>query len=182
MIPSGPPSPSLPNETVVTPTIASNPAWAAQGRIYFMFPKGVSQQGTLAAAATHLQRVKDLGFSVIWLMPVMKNASPINNGTGPGYNITDFYAVAPEYGSNEDFRAFMTQAHALGLKVILDITPNHSSRSHPWAVDARAFGEDSPYWSWYEHTMIPHNTNGLGSRTMRTGSPTIPGSANNCST
>lgn len=151
-----------PEQTVVTPTIASNPAWAARGRIYFMFPKGVSQQGTLAAAAAHLQRVRDLGFSVIWLMPVMKNAFPINNGTGPGYNITDFYTVAPEYGTNEDFRAFINQAHALGLKVILDITPNHSSRSHPWAADARAFGEDSPYWSWYEHTMISHNTNGLG--------------------
>lgn len=151
-----------PEQTVVVPGIAWNPAWATAGRIYFMFPKAVSQQGTLAAAATHLQRVKDLGFSVIWLMPVMKNAFPINNGTGPGYNITDFYTIAPEYGTNEDFRSFMTQAHALGLRVILDITPNHSSRSHPWAMDARTYGEDSPTWSWYEHTLIPHNTNGLG--------------------
>ncbi len=151
-----------PDQAVAVPGIAWNPGWATSGRIYFLFPKAVSQQGTLAAAATHLQRVRDLGFSVIWLMPVMKNAFPINNGTGPGYNITDFYTIAPEYGTNEDFRAFMTQAHALGLKVILDITPNHSSRSHPWATDARAYGEDSPFWSWYEHTMIAHNTNGLG--------------------
>ncbi len=151
-----------PDQSVIPPRIAMDPAWARSGRIYFMFPKGMSAQGTLAAAATHLQRVRDMGFNIIWLMPVMKNASPINNGTGPGYNITDFYAVAPEYGSNEDFRSFMSQAHALGMKVILDITTNHSSRSHPWAVDARTYGEDSPYWSWYEHTIIAHNTNSLG--------------------
>ena len=151
-----------PAGSVVSPTLAMNPEWARKGRIYFLFPKGVSSEGTLTAAARHLSRIRNMGFSVIWLMPVMKNAFPINNGFGPGYNITDFYSIAPEYGTNEDFRSFMTQAHALGLRVILDVTPNHSSRSHPWAIDARTYGEDSPYWKWYEHTMIDHNTNGLG--------------------
>jgi glycosidase len=94
---------------------------------------------------------------------------PINTGTGPGYNITDFYNVAPEYGTNQDFRNFVTQAHALGIKVILDITTNHSSRSHPWAIDARTYGEDSPYWSWYERSIIAHNTNGLGQSTDQYG-------------
>jgi glycosidase len=92
----------------------------------------------------------------------MRNGPPIDNWYNPGYNIVDFTAFAPEYGSREDFSDFMQQAHALGIKVILDITPNHSGRNHPWAVHARTYGEDSPYWSWYEHTIIPHNTNGLG--------------------
>jgi len=97
----------------------------------------VSAEGTLNAAAQHLSRIRDLGFNVIWMMPVMKNASPINNGFGPGYNIVDFDNVAPEYGTNQDFKDFVSHAHALGLKVILDVTPNHTGRSHPWAVDAR---------------------------------------------
>lgn len=154
-----------PEGAVVNPTTAMNPAWARKARVYFLFPKAASQEGTLNGAAQRLSYIRDMGFSVIWLMPVMRNAYPINTGTGPGYNIVDFSTVAPEYGTNQDFRNFVTQAHALGIKVILDITTNHSSRSHPWAIDARTYGEDSPYWSWYEHTIIPHNTNGLGQST-----------------
>jgi cyclomaltodextrinase / maltogenic alpha-amylase / neopullulanase len=144
------------------PTYASNPSWAKQARVYFMFPKGITQTGTLNAAALKLQYVHDMGFNVIWLMPVMKNASPINNNTGPGYNIVDFYNVAPEYGTNQDFKNFISQAHALGIKVILDVTPNHSSWMHPWSQDAHTYKTASPYWNWYQHQSIPHNMNGLG--------------------
>jgi len=151
-----------PNGSIDNPTYASNPAWAKSARIYFLFPKGASPEGTLAAAAQRLGRIKQLGFTVVWLMPIMKNAFPINNGVGPGYNIVDFYTVAPEYGTNQDFKDFVDEAHALELKVILDVTPNHTSRFHPWAENARELGALSPYWSWYEHTIIPHNTNGLG--------------------
>ena len=148
--------------SVTTPGYADNPVWARQARVYFLFPKAASPEGNLAGARQRLSAIRDLGFNVIWLMPVMQNASPINQGSGPGYNITDFYNVAPEYGTNQDMKDFVQQAHSYGIKVILDITPNHSSRSHPWAVEARAFGQDSRYWTWYEHSLIPHNTNGLG--------------------
>jgi glycosidase len=148
--------------TVTNPGYADNPEWARKARVYFLFPKAASQEGNLQGARQRLATIRDLGFNVIWLMPVMKNASPINTGSGPGYNITDFYNIAPEYGSNQDMKDFVQQAHSYGIKVILDITPNHSSRSHPWAVEARTYGQDSRYWSWYEHNLIPHNTNGLG--------------------
>jgi len=147
--------------SVTNPTVVTNPLWAQTARVYFLFPKAASSAGTIAAAAQRLPVIRDMGFNVIWMMPVMKNAFPINNGTGPGYNITDFYNVAPEYGTNQDFKNFIAQAHALGMKVILDVTTNHSSRSHPWAIDGRTYGIDSRYWDWYEHTLIPHNTNGL---------------------
>jgi cyclomaltodextrinase / maltogenic alpha-amylase / neopullulanase len=151
-----------PDGSVENPAANNNPAWARAARIYFMFPKAMTSEGTINAAAQHLPRIRDLGFSVIWMMPVMKNASPINNGFGPGYNIVDFETVAPEYGTNQDFRNFVSQAHALGLKVILDVTPNHTGRMHPWSVDGHTYGQDSRYWDWYEHTLIQHNTNGLG--------------------
>jgi glycosidase len=152
----------LPGGQVEIPTIASNPEWAKRARVYFLFPKAATSAGTIAAAATKLPWIRDLGFSVIWMMPVMDNAQPINNGFGPGYDIVDFYNVAPEYGTNQDFKDFVAEAHALGMKVILDVTPNHTSRQHPWCVDAHAYRQDSPYWSWYEHALIPHNDNGLG--------------------
>jgi len=144
------------------PTLSSNPQWAKQARVYFLFPKSFTAQGTIPASTQRLQYIKDMGFNVIWMMPVMKNAYPIDQNYGPGYNITDFYNVAPEYGSNQDFKDFVSQAHALGIRVILDVTPNHTSRFHPWSQDAHLFKQDSRYWNWYEHTTIPHNTNGLG--------------------
>lgn len=144
------------------PGYAGNPTWAKQARVYFLFPKAFTAQGTLNAAAERLQYIHDLGFNVIWMMPVMKNANPIDQNYGPGYNIIDFYNVAPEYGTNQDFKNFVSQAHALGIKVILDVTPNHTSRFHPWSQDAHAFKQDSRYWTWYEHSIIPHNDNGLG--------------------
>ncbi len=139
--------------------IQNNPEWAKQARVYFLFPKAFTQAGTIAAATANLQYVKNMGFNVIWVMPVMKNASPIDQQSGPGYNIVDFYNVAPEYGTNQDFKNFVTQAHSLGLKVILDVTPNHSSWLHPWSVDAHANRLNSPYWNWYEHNNQPDDSN-----------------------
>lgn len=150
------------DSSIVIPTITSNPSWARQARVYFMFPKAMSLAGTINAAALRLQYIKDLGFNVIWLMPVMKNAYPIDNGIGVGYNIVDFYNVAPEYGTNQDLKNFVAQAHALGIRVILDVTPNHTSRFHPWSQDAHLFKTNSFYWNWYEHHTITSNTNGLG--------------------
>ena len=146
----------------VNPSIASNPEWAKRGRIYFLFPRATKANGTINDAAERLPIIKKMGFNIIWMMPVMKNAYPIDNGVGPGYNITDFYNVAPEYGTNKDFKDFVANAHAMDMKVILDVTPNHTSRFHPWSLDAHANKTASPYWNWYEHTKIPHNDNGLG--------------------
>ncbi len=151
-----------PDNSVDGPSGETNPSWARSARIYFLFPKAVSQSGTLSAAALRLPVIRDMGFSVIWLMPVMKNAFPIDNNFGTGYNIVDFYTVAPEYGTNQDLKNFVDQAHSLGLKIILDITPNHSSRFHPWSSDAHTYKMNSVYWNWYEHAEITANTNGLG--------------------
>jgi cyclomaltodextrinase len=150
------------NGSFFFPGYTSNPRWAQEARVYFLFPKAFTSAGTLNAAKLRLQYIKDLGFNVIWLMPVMKNAYPIDNGVGPGYNIVDFYNIAPEYGTNQDMKDFISNAHDLGIKVILDVTPNHTSRFHPWSLDAHTYKQNSFYWNWYEHNKITENTNGLG--------------------
>ena len=142
-------------------TIASVPEWVKRGRVYEMFFKSLTPAGTINAALGYLPYLKSLGVNILWVMPIMENASPINNGPGPGYNISNFVKVAPEYGTNDDFKNFVSQAHLLGLKVILDVTPNHTSSSHQFAQDARIYGQNSFYWNYYEHGKITSNTNNL---------------------
>ncbi len=83
----------------------------------------------------------DLGVTGIWLMPIMQSSSY------HGYDTTDYYAVEDDYGTNEDFRELMEQAHARGIRVIVDLVLNHSSSKHPWFIDAQKRGSD--YRDWY---------------------------------
>lgn len=159
----------LPDGTIEASSFASSPRWARQGRLYELFFKSMTPQGTINAALPYLPYLKSLEVNIIWVMPVMENAAPIDNRSGPGYNIKNLFKVAPEYGTNDDFKNFVRQAHGLGLKVILDVTPNHTSYLHPFVVEARQFGQNSPYWDFYQHAIIPHNTNGLGQDTTADG-------------
>lgn len=159
----------LENGTFQGSTRATVPRWVKQGRLYEMFFKSFTPQGTINAAIPMLPYLRSLGVNILWLMPIMENASPINTRTGPGYNIKNFLKVAPEYGTNDDFKNFVSQAHSLGLKAILDVTPNHTSYLHPFVVEARQFRQNSPYWDFYQHTIVPHNTNGLGQSTTADG-------------
>ncbi len=78
--------------------------------------------------ATH----DDLGVTAIWLMPV--NASPSYHG----YDVTDYRAIEPDYGTLADFQAFLAAAHARGIRVIMDFVMNHCSNQNPWFVSSRA--------------------------------------------
>ncbi len=138
---------------VIPATIKSNPSWVKQARVYEIFIHSFTPEGTLKAAGNRLNYIQAMGFNVIWLMPIMDNNFTID-GVGAGYDIVDFYRVAPEYGTNDDFRAFVDRAHQLGVRVVLDITPNHTSQAHPFAADIRTHREHSRYWSYYQHNLI----------------------------
>lgn len=142
------------NDSVTFPTYASNPEWARMGRIYELFFNSFTPQQTINAATQKLDYLQEMGFNIIWVMPVMKNNQPIDNGSGPGYNIVDFYTVAPQYGTNADFKNLVAQAHQLGMRVILDVTPNHTSFGHPFVINARLYGTNSFYWDFYQHQLI----------------------------
>ncbi len=86
----------------------------------------------------------DLGVTGIWLMPIMQSSSY------HGYDTTDYYAVEDDYGTNEDFRELMEAAHSRGIRVIVDLVLNHSSREHPWfrgSADPRSAHHDWYLWS-----------------------------------
>ncbi len=152
--------------TATGATSATVPQWVKSGRIYSIFFKGLTSQGTINAALPYLNYIKNMGFNIIWILPVMQNAAPIDNGGGPGYNIVDFYTVAREYGTNADFKNFVAQAHQLGLKVILDVTPNHTSYAHPFVTEGRTYRTDSPHWTFYQHQIIPSGDNGVGPQSI----------------
>ncbi|MCC6904457.1 MAG: DUF3459 domain-containing protein [Anaerolineae bacterium] len=83
----------------------------------------------------------DLGVTGIWLMPIM--ASPSYHG----YDVTDYFTVNPDYGTNDDFKALMAAAHERGIVVIMDMVLNHTSSQHPWFQAAQE--GDPEYRDWY---------------------------------
>ena len=83
----------------------------------------------------------DLGVTALWLMPI--HPSPSYHG----YDVTDFYAVNPQYGNMEDFKNFLSEAHKRGIRVTIDWVLNHTSNQHPWFQQAQ--DPASPYRDWY---------------------------------
>ena len=83
----------------------------------------------------------DLGVNALWLMPI--HPSPSTHG----YDVTDYYAVNPQYGSLEDFRRLVAEAHRRGMHVIIDMVLNHTSSQHPWFFQSQ--DPASPYRNWY---------------------------------
>ena len=139
-----------------------NPEWVKNGRIYLLFFKAFTPEGTIQAAISNLDYIKAMGFNIIWTLPVMDVPGVIDNQVNIGYNIIDFFNVDPSLGTNADFQEFIDAAHQRGIKVILDITPNHTGRAHPFAAEALLEKQFSPFWNYYQTAFIPHNTNGLG--------------------
>jgi len=150
------------DSSIIIPELYTVPRWVLNGSIYSMFIRGFTPEGTIQSAISGLQHIKNMGFNIVWVLPVMKVEGLLNQNTNIGYNIVDFYHVDPLYGTDADFKMFVQEAHNLGLRVLLDVTPNHSSRSHPLALDVRLKKKFSHYYDFYQHEIIPHNDNGLG--------------------
>jgi len=87
----------------------------------------------------------DLGIDVIWMMPVCQSPSY------HGYDITDYYTIEGDYGTNEDFFALCREAHARGIRIVFDYVVNHSSNQHPFLRDAYG-NPGSKYSAWYRFT------------------------------
>jgi glycosidase len=86
--------------------------------------------GDIAGIEAHLDYIAELGFTALWINPLLENAMP--RFSYHGYAITDLYAVDPRFGSNESFRALVDAADGRGIKIIMDQVVNHVGSSHPW--------------------------------------------------
>ncbi len=115
--------------------------------------------GDLVGARERLEHVAELGADAVWLTPFYP--SPMADG---GYDVADHCGVAPLFGTLEDFDALVERAHALGLRVLVDVVPNHTSDAHPWFVEALSAAREGPERERYlfrdgrgEHGELPPN-------------------------
>jgi maltose alpha-D-glucosyltransferase/alpha-amylase len=100
--------------------------------------------GDFGGVTAKLDYIRDLGVTAIWLMPFYP--SPLRDD---GYDIQDYRGINPSYGSMEDFRHFVQEAHARGIRVVTELVINHTSDQHPWFQAARNAPPDSPERNFY---------------------------------
>jgi len=122
--------------------------WWKRTTVYQIYPRSFSDQtgdgiGDLAGIIDRLDYVQWLGLETIWLSPFF--ASPQSDF---GYDISDHFGIAPEYGSLEDCRRLIDEIHARGMKVVLDMVLNHTSEQHPWFTESRS-ARENPYRDFY---------------------------------
>ena len=99
--------------------------------------------GDLIGLRERLPHFANLGVDALWLTPIYPSG-----GVDGGYDVSDYDTIDPVYGGPEAFDAFLAEAHGLGLKVLMDFVPNHTSDRHPWFVESRS-SRDSPKRDWY---------------------------------
>ncbi|MCQ2177868.1 MAG: alpha-amylase family glycosyl hydrolase [Bacteroidales bacterium] len=105
-----------------------HPEWAYNSVVYEMNVRQITPEGSFSAAAMELPMLKETGVDIIWLMPVHPIGVTGRKGTlGSYYSVKNYREINPEFGTLEDFDAFVEDAHSLGLKVILDWVANHTS-------------------------------------------------------
>lgn len=111
-----------------SPSEVKNVEWAKNAVIYEVNIRQFTQEGTFKAFSNHLLRLKKMGVDIIWIMPVHPIGEKFRKGKlGSYYAVKDYKAINPEFGNMDDFKALVDEAHTVGLKVIIDWVPNHSS-------------------------------------------------------
>lgn len=102
--------------------------WIKDAVIYEIFPRQYSQKGDFNSITADLDRLKNLGVNVLWLMPIHPIGQLKKKGTiGSPYAVQDYYAINPDYGTKEDFKKLIAESHKRGMKVIIDIVANHTA-------------------------------------------------------
>jgi alpha-glucosidase len=126
------------------PEHAPSDFWWRTAAIYQLYMRSFADgdgdgTGDLAGARAHLPYLAKLGVDAIWFNPWY--ASPMADA---GYDIADYRAIEPVFGTLADADALISEAHGLGIKIIIDVVPNHGSDAHPWFTQALAEGRGSP--------------------------------------
>lgn len=122
--------------------------WWQKGIIYQIYPRSFQDSnadgiGDLAGIVQRLDYVKSLNVGAIWLSPIYP--SPMHDF---GYDVADYTGIHPMFGTMEDFDRLLAEIHQRGLKLILDLVPNHTSDEHPWFIESRS-SRDNPKRYWY---------------------------------
>jgi glycosidase len=117
-----------------------HPKWSYNSNIYEVNIRQYTPEGTFEAFAKNLQRLRDMGVEILWFMPI----TPISvvgrlGSLGSYYAIQDYKGINPEFGTMEDFKALVNEAHDLGFKIIIDFVADHTGNDHHWLKEHPEF-------------------------------------------
>jgi len=139
-------------DSLIIPGINSHSAWIDDAIVYEIYPRSFSQTIGFNGVTEKIPYLKELGINTIWFMPIY---------TGPtthGYEITDYYGLEEDYGTETDFKNMLAQLKANGIRVILDYVVNHTSVQHPFMQNIFDYKLYSPYSDFYIWSGEPGNS------------------------
>ncbi len=125
-------------------SVVEHPEWSKNANIYEVNIRQYSEEGTFDAFRKDLPRLKEMGVKILWLMPIhpigLENRKETEESLGSYYSVQDYKKVNPNFGTEEDFRELVNEAHELGFKIIIDWVANHTAWDNPWTENK----------DWYE--------------------------------
>jgi len=125
--------------------------WIYSSNIYEVNLRQYTAEGTFAAFAHHMPRLKDMGIEILWFMPITPISRDRRLGTlGSYYACSDYTSTNPEFGTLDDFKKLVHDAHELGLKVVLDFVANHTGWDHHWTREFPEFYRKNPEGNFYD--------------------------------
>ncbi|GAB3996615.1 hypothetical protein GCM10029992_17230 [Glycomyces albus] len=164
--------------------------WWRDAVIYQVYPRSFADgngdgMGDLAGVRSRIGYLADLGVDAIWLSPFY--ASPQHDA---GYDVSDYRAIDPRFGTLDDFDAMLAEAHGAGIRIIVDLVPNHSSSEHAWFKAALESGPGSAERARYHFRDVdparpevpPNNWQSIFGGPAWTKTPTASSGTCTCST
>ena len=143
--------------------------WVRDATIYEVYLRSFSKEGTFKGCAQRIPELKELGVTVLWLMPIHPVGTKKRKGTlGSPYAVQDYYGVNPEFGTLDDFKQLVSTVHKNGMKIIIDLVANHTSwdsklmLQHPGWFTKNDRGEIvSPNSDWTDVADLDYSQQGL---------------------
>jgi len=141
--------------------------WVRDGVIYEIYPRAFSPDGNLKRVTAKLDDLKQLGVTILWLMPIHPIGQEKKKGTiGSPYAVRDYYGINPDYGTKQDLQQLISEAHRRGMKVIIDIVANHTSwdsvlMKHPEFYKRDAQGNITYPHDWYDIAALNYSNQQL---------------------
>lgn len=127
-----------PTPEPVTPERTGESGISYQLLVYSFADSDGDGCGDFRGIRSRLDYLKEMGVQALWLSPIHEASSY------HGYDVLDYSGVNPDYGTEADFKSLLDEAHAKGIKIYLDYVLNHTSKDHPWFLDAKKRGQPVP--------------------------------------
>mgnify|MGYP001161528933 CR=1 FL=1 len=165
-----PPTRATPEQEAEATRLLTGPAWYRSAVFYEVNVRSFQDSngdgvGDLAGLTSRLDYLKALGVDALWLMPIMP--TPFEDS---GYDVADYRAISPEYGDMAAFEALLREAHARGMRVVIDLVLNHTSSKHAWFEESRASRTNAKA-DWYVWSDTPSRADiGCGTHGAQFGS------------